>query len=172
MNLIVGLPAWLTILLALALAAAAIEDAVRLRISNITCALVLILAILAMAVHGFSWSLWQNVTVFAAIFLLGAVAFSTGLVGGGDVKLLAAVGLWVDLRTALGLLAAISICGGVLALAYLGFSLLGGRAKSSGKGRRVPYGLAIVGGAAFIMALQLTHHEGRPAPYRLPVTKV
>ena len=49
MNLIVGSPVWLTILLALALAAAAIEDAVRLRISNLTCATVLIGAILAMA---------------------------------------------------------------------------------------------------------------------------
>jgi prepilin peptidase CpaA len=170
MNLIVGLPLWLTILLGLALAAAATEDAVRLRISNLSCALVFISAIVAMALHGFSWSLWQNVVVFAAILAVGTIAFSAGLVGGGDVKLFAAVGLWVDLKTALGLVAAISICGGVLAVAYLGFSAVRGRSKVRGRARRVPYGLAIVGGAAFIMALQLMHQDARPTPYRLPGT--
>ena len=38
MNLIVGAPWWLIIILMLALGAAAIEDAVRLRISNLICA--------------------------------------------------------------------------------------------------------------------------------------
>lgn len=152
MNLFVDLPSWLTIVIALALVAAAIEDAVRLRISNLTCAVVLICAVLAMAVHGFSWALWQNFAVFAAIFVLGALAFSAGLVGGGDVKLFAALGLWVDLKTAIGLVAATFLCGGLLALAYLGFSAFGRRSKVSGRPRRVPYGLAIVAGAAIVMA--------------------
>lgn len=152
MNLFVGLPLWLTIVLAFALAAAAIEDAIRLRISNLTCAVVLICAILAMAAHGFSWALWQNFAVFAAIFVLGAFAFSAGLVGGGDVKLFAAVGLWVDLRSAIALVAATFVCGGVVALAYLGASALSGGSKTSARPRRVPYGLAIAGSAALGMA--------------------
>ena len=43
MNLVVGAPWWLLVLLALVLFAAAIEDAVRFRISNFTClALILV----------------------------------------------------------------------------------------------------------------------------------
>jgi len=42
MNLAAEAPTWLLLVLALLLAAAAVEDAVRLRISNLTCALILI----------------------------------------------------------------------------------------------------------------------------------
>ena len=86
---------WLLALLAAALAAAAIEDAIRLRISNATCLVVLVAAIVAMALHGFPLALWQNLVVFLVLLVLGTLVFATGKVGGGDVELLACLGLWV-----------------------------------------------------------------------------
>lgn len=54
-----------------------------------------------------------------AVFLLGFVCWRRGWLGGGDVKLLAAVALLVAPWRVPGLLAAIALAGGVLALAYL-----------------------------------------------------
>ena len=101
MNLIVGAPQWIVVLLFLALIAAAIEDALRLRISNITCAAVVILAVVAMAYHGFTLSLWQNVVVFIAILVLGTPAFAAGWFGGGDVKLFAGLGAFAGVTLGL-----------------------------------------------------------------------
>ena len=84
MNLIIGSPWWLVALLMLALGAAAVEDALRFRISNLTCGAVLGAALVAIAVHGFSPGLWQNAAVFAAILALGTLAFAAGWMGGGD----------------------------------------------------------------------------------------
>ncbi len=119
MNLVANAPPWLAILLACAMVAAAIEDARRLRISNTTSLAVLAGAIVAAAIEGPTWLLWQNVSVFVAILILGTAAFSAGWFGGGDVKLFAAVGLWFDLRSALQLVVLIFLAGGVIAIVYL-----------------------------------------------------
>jgi prepilin peptidase CpaA len=164
MNLIVGAPWWLITFLMLALTAAAVEDAVRLRISNLTCAAVLVGALVAVAVHGFSPSLWQNATVFAVILALGTLAFAAGWLGGGDVKLLASIGLWLDLRAAVGLVAAVFIAGGLVALVYILVRRAVHAARPSIRRRgQIPYGLAIVAGALFMFGTQLSHQ--RPTTY-------
>jgi prepilin peptidase CpaA len=154
MNLTLGAPMWLTAILLLALAAAAIEDAIRLRISNVTSAVVFVAAIAGMALHGFPLGLWQNLVVFLAILAVGTVAFSHGWLGGGDVKLLAALGLWMDLKGALQLLVAVSIAGGVLAVTYLIVKAMVGRRKSRRSGQ-LPYGVAIAAGALISIGLQV-----------------
>ena len=157
MNLIVGAPSWLIVLLALTLVAAALEDALRFRISNLTCALVFVAALAAIGLYGFSSTLWQNALVCLAILAVGTLAFAAGWLGGGDVKLLAATGLWLDLRSAIGLIAAVFIAGGLVALAYiLVRRIVPSRRKIDSRNSRVPYGLAIVAGAAFIFTVQLT----------------
>lgn len=52
MNLLLAAPSWLAVLLVLCLAAAAIEDTRRLRISNLTSLDVLAGALVAMAIAG------------------------------------------------------------------------------------------------------------------------
>ncbi|HEU4695934.1 MAG TPA: prepilin peptidase [Sphingomicrobium sp.] len=160
MNLITTSPTWLVIVLMLTLAAAAIEDAVRLRISNITCGAVFIAALVAMALHGFSFSLWQNAVVCIAILVLGTPAFAAGWLGGGDVKLLAALGLWFNLQAALSLVAAVFIAGGVVALMFI---LVRFARRDRRKERRIPYGLAIAIGAVAIFGMQL--HQRNVARY-------
>ena len=163
MNLIVGAPSWLILLLAMALIAAAVEDALRFRISNLACAVVFVAALAAMGLHGFSWSLWQNALVCLVILAVGTGAFAAGWLGGGDVKLLAAIGLWLDLRSAVGLLAAVFIAGGLVALAYLLVrKIVPSRRNIDSRHSRIPYGLAIVVGAAFIFTIQLSDRHSDP----------
>ena len=99
MNLVVAAPSWLLGVFGCALVAAAIEDALRLRISNVTILFVFAGAIAASVLEGPSWMLWQNILAFAAILTIGTFAFSAGLLGGGDVKLFAATALWFDLKS-------------------------------------------------------------------------
>ena len=165
MNLLAMAPMWLLGLLAAALVIAAIEDAVRLRISHLSVAGVLIAGLIAMGLQGFPLALWQNWVVFAAILAIGTPLFAAGKVGGGDVKLLAAVGLWVDLRTSVWLIAAVFLAGGVLAIIFLTARLFRsrrreGKEKIGSKG--IPYGLAIVAGAAFIFLGQLPAAKAKP----------
>ena len=165
MNLAATAPTWLLLILAAAFAAAAIEDAVRLRISNVTCLAVLISALVAMGLQGFPLLLWQNAVVLVVLLGLGTSLFASGKVGGGDVKLLACVGLWMDFRSAIWMLAAVFVAGGVLALLYLAARLVV-RAPTDEKGRRIdrqiPYGLAIVAGACLVFASQLGWMKPEP----------
>src|SRR5438552_7208787 len=131
MNLIVGSPWWRIALLLAALIAAAVEDGIRLRISNMTCAAVFIGAIVAAGFQGFSLTLWQNVVVYVVILAVGTAAFAAEWLGGGDVKLLAAIGLWLDLKSAVGLIAAVFLAGGLLAIVYIAARRLAHRQRQA-----------------------------------------
>lgn len=162
MNLVPGAPVWLIVLFGLAMVAAAIEDAMRLRISNITSLLVLAGAIATAVIEGPSLSLWQNVAVLFAILLLGTAAFSAGWLGGGDVKLFAAAGLWFDLESAVWFVALTFFAGGIVAVGYLVTRPF----RKSGKNARVPYGIAIAIGALAMVLVErgtFSRHE-RPLP--------
>jgi prepilin peptidase CpaA len=155
MNLIVSSPLWLTIPLLLLLVAAAVEDGLRLKISNVTCGLVFLGALVAMGVHGFQWDLWQNILVCVVILAIGTAMFAAGWLGGGDVKLLAALALWFSLEAAVGLIAAVFIAGGLLAILSLTARKLGLSPHSDPRKTRIPYGIAIAAGAFFILGTQL-----------------
>jgi prepilin peptidase CpaA len=170
MNLVLLSPVWLIALLMIVLAIAAVEDVVRLRISNLTCVAVFVGAIVAMALHGFELGLWQNVAVFAVILAIGTAAFGAGWLGGGDVKLLAAIGLWLNFSTALSVMVAILIAGGVLGLLFLVARLVRRSMDPTERRSKVPYGLAIVGGALFVLGAQFTRHPSDPLMERLGVT--
>ena len=145
--------------------AAAVEDAARLRISNITSLLVLAGAVVAAVIEGPSLDLWQNVVVLAAILLLGTAAFSAGWLGGGDVKLFAAMGLWFDLKSAVSFVALTFLAGGLVAIGYMISRPFRRNAQNTRK-TRIPYGIAIALGAVLMVLLDrgsLGHHE-RPLP--------
>jgi len=135
----------------------------RLRISNVTSLLVLIGAIVAAVVEGPSLALWQNSVVFLAILVLGTMAFSAGLLGGGDVKLFAAAGLWFDFRSAVWFVALVFISGGAVAVCYL-LSRPFRRSTAGKKERRIPYGIAIALGALALTLIDRGYfrHQERP----------
>ena len=153
MNLVTTAPLWLLAVLCAALVAAAIEDVLRRRVSNLTVAVVALAAIAAMAFAGWSVDLWQNVLVFVAVLAIGTMMFATGKMGGGDIKLLAALGLWVDLRGSLALLASVFIAGGLLAVAIIAWRLM--RKRRDGQklrdGKNIPYAVAIAAGGLFLI---------------------
>ena len=157
---------WLVILLGCALAAAAIEDASRYRISNITSLVVIAGAICAAVIEGPSWSLWQNGAVFLGILILGTLAFTAGWLGGGDVKLFAATALWLDLRSALWFVVFVLLAGGVVAIAYLLSRPLRRGRDGKIRGTRVPYGLAIAFGALAVILIDrgALGHQGGQGP--------
>ena len=160
MNLTAEAPQWLALILAILLIAAAVEDAVRLRISNLTVLLVLVAAIVAAVTAGFDLRVWQNMVVFLALLAVGTPMFAAGRLGGGDVKLLASVGLWFDFAGALWLLIAVALAGGVLALLVLVIRSFNWSEEIRRQvvllrpGGGIPYGVAIAAGALIAMALQ------------------
>jgi prepilin peptidase CpaA len=144
--------------LAILLIVAAIIDVRTFTISN---GLNLTVALLAPL---YWWSiglpLWPDaaiqVAVACGVFAVLAATFYMGMMGGGDVKLAAALALWFRPFTTLKILVIMSLAGGLLTLIVL--ALHKKRAKSPIPGDspavkpEVPYGVAIAIGALWILA--------------------
>lgn len=165
MNLILFAPQWLVALTVAALLAAAVEDVIRLRISNITVLVVFGAAIAAMAFEGFEGPLWQNAIVFAAVLAVGTFAFARNWLGGGDVKLLAATSLWVGFEAVQWLLASVFVVGGLVAILFIIVRKARGQKRSDSN--RIPYGVAIAAGAFFLLGTQYSdkaERNQRPLP--------
>ena len=136
-------------ILALLLVVAAVIDVRTFTISN---RLNLGVALMAPL---YWWSshlpLWPDigiqVAIAAGVFALLAVAFYAGMMGGGDVKLAAALALWFSPQSTLRFLVFMSIAGGVLTLVVVGLHRL---KKKPGK-PEVPYGVAIAVGGLLIL---------------------
>jgi len=83
----------------------------------------------------------------AALLTVFALFFALGMMGGGDVKLLAALGLWLPLLKMLVLLEWMALGGGLLTL---GMVIAHRVRKAPGK-PEIPYGVAIVGAGLLIV---------------------
>ena len=145
-------------LLAILLVVAAVIDVRTFTISNGLNAAVALLAPL------YWWSiglpLWPDaaiqVAVAAGVFALLAATFYMGMMGGGDVKLAAALALWFSPINTLRFLIIMSLAGGVLTLIVLLLHKKRGKAPIQGDAQavrpEVPYGVAIAFGALWILA--------------------
>lgn len=159
MNLVALASDWLVLLLIGLLLAAAVEDAIRLRISNLTCLAILAAGLGAMWLIGPGSQLWQNLVVFVGFLVVGTPLFAAKKMGGGDIKLLAVTGIWFDLQGAIILLASVLIAGGALAILLIGLRRFRRRVDGKEKPRIssssgvIPYGVAISAGAIFSIAL-------------------
>ena len=167
-------PLWCIAILTILLIAAGIQDLLKLKISNLTTAAVLALALVVMVITGPHWSLWQNVAIFASTLFAGTLMFAAGKLGGGDVKLLAATSLWFDFAGVGTFLIAVALCGGLLALLILLARMLRqGDGVSPilflNKGSGIPYGVAIAAGALFAVGmLRANEARSRSDPLGLP----
>lgn len=83
----------------------------------------------------------------AIVFALLAVAFYAGMMGGGDVKLAAALALWFPPVATIKFLVLMSLGGGVLTLAILAWH----RARKYEGRPEIPYGVAIAFGGLAIL---------------------
>ena len=95
--------------------------------------------------------LWPDVglqlAVGAAVFVVFAGAFYAGMMGGGDVKLAAALALWFSPQSTIKFLVLTSLAGGVLTLGVLAWH----RTKRREGRPEVPYGVAIAFGGLAIL---------------------
>ena len=170
MNLDILAPDWAVIMLMAMLAAAAIQDVAQLKISNLLSGGVLVLAVIVMAVVGPEIRVWENLLVFVATLAVGTFLFSSGWLGGGDVKLLAATSLWYHLGGAFWFFVSVAIAGGLFALFLIIIrrltwgDALRQRAPILRKGGGIPYGVAIAIGAAFSILVVRAAADDRPAP--------
>ena len=156
MNLLASAPAWLAAILYVLLVIAALEDGWRMRIGNLTSGAIAIGAFVAIALDGPIVGLWQNLLLFVGVLAIGTIFFSRSWMGGGDVKLLAAGGLWCDFSTGWKMLVAVALAGGletVLILLSRGFPWSDRTLERVEFLRRrggIPYGIAIAAGLILV----------------------
>ncbi|MBD2842551.1 A24 family peptidase [Erythrobacter rubeus] len=141
----------LVIALAIALLVAAFTDIRSRQISN-----KLNLAI-AFGAPLFWWtsglSIWPDVAwqigiAFVAFAILAGL-FALGMMGGGDVKLLTALALWIEPTAFMQLLIVMALVGGVLTIVMGGWHFL----RRQKEKLAIPYGVAIAVGGLWALAV-------------------
>ncbi|OYX49751.1 MAG: peptidase [Sphingomonas sp. 32-66-10] len=128
-------------LLVLILVSAGIEDARIREISNWKNAAIALLALpwwFAMGLNP-----WPDMAiqlgVALGVFALFAAAFQFGMMGGGDVKMIAALALWFPFDKLVSLIVIMSLVGGALTLVMLIEKWIRRRSEQP----EIPYGVAI-----------------------------
>jgi prepilin peptidase CpaA len=123
------------------LVSAGIEDARTREIANWKNAAIALLAPAWWYANGLD--VWPDmavqVGVAVAVFAILLLVFHFGLMGGGDVKLIVALALWLPLPTFLSMLMVMSIAGGVVTLVMM----IDRAIKKTRDQVEVPYGVAI-----------------------------
>ena len=136
--------------LAIALVFAAFTDIRRRQIDN------WLNGAIALGAPLFWWasgvSLWPDVAIqlgvaFAAFVLLAGL-FALKVMGGGDVKLLTVLALWIPPEIFLQLLVIMAIAGGVLTIAMGAWHFL----RRQKERLAIPYGVAIAFGGLWVLA--------------------
>ncbi len=103
---------------------------------------------------------WPEVALRLAVafvtFWVFAAAFAMGAMGGGDVKLIAALALWLPWQAVLVLVFLMSIAGGVLTLGYLIRHRIARRQEKL----EIPYGVAIAFGGLWLISERFLNQFG------------
>jgi prepilin peptidase CpaA len=136
-------------LLALILVSAGIQDARTREIANWKNALIALLAPLWWWANGLA--LWPDMAmqlgVAAVVLALFGAAFAIGQMGGGDVKLIAALALWLPVMPLVWMLMLMSVLGGALTLVML----VERRLRPREAALEIPYGVAIAMAALLVL---------------------
>jgi len=138
--------------LAIGLLVAAFTDIRRRQIDN------WLNAAIALGAPLFWWasglSLWPDVAwqvgIAAVTFAVLAVLFALRAMGGGDVKLLTALALWIEPLWFLRLVVVMALLGGVLTLVLGAWHV----ARRQREKLAIPYGVAISAAALWILVVQ------------------
>ncbi|MCJ7422071.1 A24 family peptidase [Sphingomicrobium astaxanthinifaciens] len=141
--------------LALLLVYMAWRDTQTYRIAN------WIVALTAIGALAYWWSIdlrWAEMAIRAGmallVFALFAAMFALGVMGGGDVKLAAALALWFPWAGTLQFVVIMSLAGGIVSLlAVLNHKLRGKAGKAE-----VPYGVAIAVGGLWLLTQRFLNH--------------
>jgi len=115
-------------------------------------------AAIALLAPFYWWSLgyvlWPDVAIQIGIalcvFAVFAAIYATGAMGGGDVKLLGALALWLPIVPLLNMLFIMAIAGGVITV----IAMIGHKFRKIKDKIEVPYGVAIAVGGLWVMSEQ------------------
>lgn len=136
-------------LLAVLLVTAAVTDIRERIISNRLNAAIAILAVPWWFMIGLSGTeMLFQIGLAGAVLVLFGICFALRMMGGGDVKLLAALALWLPLLKMLVVIEWMALGGGLLTL---GMVIAHRVRKAPGK-PEIPYGVAIVGAALLVVS--------------------
>lgn len=139
----------LLVVLGLFLLSAGIEDARTREIANWKNAAIALIAPLWWWSNGLS--LWPDVAIQLGIalvvFALFIGAFALGQMGGGDVKLIGALALWLPLSALSWMLIAMALVGGAITLLFV----VERRWRKADGPVEVPYGVAIAIGGLLVL---------------------
>jgi prepilin peptidase CpaA len=133
-----------------------------LRIPNRLCAAVALLGVLRLVMAGDPSAAFYTLGLAVAIFLVMLLLFQRGIMGGGDVKLLAATILLIGYHDLFPFFIVMSLAGALLAVAVLIWHsnlplYLGPRlaiAIAPTRPKAVPYGVAIAAAAIVFLLYQ------------------
>ncbi len=104
--------------------------------------------------------LWPDIAVqiavAALVFGLFAALFAMGAMGGGDVKLIAAIALWLPPLAVMKLIMVMALAGGAIALAML----IRHRIAKAEHQPQVPYGVAIAFAGFWLIGERFFYHFG------------
>jgi prepilin peptidase CpaA len=104
--------------------------------------------------------LWPDialqVAVAAGVFAIFALAFSMGAMGGGDVKLIAAIALWLPPLAVMKLIMVMALAGGAITLAMM----IRHRIAKAEQPVEVPYGVAIAFAGFWLIGERFFYHFG------------
>lgn len=141
----------LLIALATALLIAAVTDLRHRQIDNWLTAAIALAAPLFWIASGLGWvGIGFQLAIALVTFLVLVGIFATGAMGGGDVKLLTALALWIQPVWFLKLIVVMAMVGGVLTIACAGWHF----ARRKREKIAVPYGIAISAAGLWVLASQ------------------
>jgi len=104
------------------------------------------------------YSLWPDVAVQLgiglAVFGVFTGIYATGAMGGGDVKLLGALALWLPVKPLFDMLFIMAVAGGVITL----IALIAHKLRKSENKIEVPYGVAIAAGGLWVIGQPYLNH--------------
>ena len=137
--------------LAIALVVAAFTDIRRRQIDNWLTGTIVLLAPVFWWASGLS--LWPDIALQFGVglgaFVILAGLFALGWMGGGDVKLLTALALWIEPSWFLKLVIMMALVGGVLTLVTGGWHIMRRRKDRIA----VPYGVAISAAGLWVLGV-------------------
>ena len=166
-----SLPLLLLLLFCFLLAAAAVQDATSLTISNWFSVAVLLTGLFCVATQVDIGTWWEHGASFVITLAGGILLFSRGLFGGGDVKLLAALGAWLGPWPTLYVFAITAIIGMVFVLAQA--AVQGRLGKLLRNSTVIAMSLASSDQNGLDQAMETgqacSGNGGKPLPYAVPV---
>ncbi|MBB5687065.1 A24 family peptidase [Sphingobium boeckii] len=104
------------------------------------------------------YQLWPDmaiqIAVAALVFAIFAGVFAIGAMGGGDVKLIGALALWLPFQQLIFMLLVMSIAGGVLTAAMAVVHKI----RKSKDNLEIPYAVAIAAGGLWVLGASNFNH--------------